>query len=225
MAHASQPLAAAVTNGAFEAVARDLGRIFGERLISLVAYGERDEEGAHTLALVERLAFADLALCAPLVPTWHRFGLATPLILTHDEFRRTLDVFPLEYGDIIAHHAVITGANPLAGIVVPETDLRRACEQQAKSHLIHLREGFLETHGDAPAVARMIASSAPAFRALLQNLERLEPGAARGSGISDDLPREVAAAADATIAEPSALLSRYIAAVERLWQYVDAWRR
>jgi hypothetical protein len=225
MAHAPLRVGAPVSDGAFEAVARDLNRIFGDRLISLVAYGERDEEGAHTLALVERLAFADLALCAPLVPTWHRFGLATPLILTHDEFRRTLDVFPLEYGDIIAHHTVIAGTNPLAGIVVPEIDLRRGCEQQAKSHLIHLREGFLETHADSPAVARMIAASAPAFRALLQNLERLEPGASRRAGIADDLPREVSAAADATIAEPSALLSRYIAAVERLWQYVDAWRR
>jgi hypothetical protein len=225
MAHAPQPAAAQVTNGAFEALARDLTRIFGDRLISLVAYGEREEEGAHTLALVERLAFADLALCAPLVPMWHRFGLATPLILTHDEFRRTLDVFPVEYGEIIAQHIVIAGANPLDGIVVPESDLRRGCEQQSKSHLIHLREGFLETHADPPAVARMIAASAPAFRALLQNLERLEPGASRRAGISDELPREVSAAADATIAEPSALLSRYMAAVERLWQYVDAWRR
>jgi hypothetical protein len=223
MAHASPPVG--LTDGAYEAVGRDLGRLFGDRLISLVAYGEAGEEGAHTLALVERLSFSDLARCAPLVPTWHRLGLATPLVLSQDEFRRTLDVFPLEYGDIIAHHTVIAGANPLAGIVVPEADLRRGCELQAKSHLIHLREGFLETHGDPPAVARMIAASAPAFRVLLQNLERLEPGAGKRAGISDELPREVAAAADATIAEPSALLSRYIAAVERLWQYVDAWRR
>ena len=119
---------------------------------------------------------------------------------------------------------MIVGSNPFAGIAVPEADLRRGCERQAKSHLIHLREGFLETRGDPAGIARMIAASAPAFRALLQNLERLEPGAIERAGISDELPREVSAAGDATIAEPSALLSRYIAAVERLWQYVDAWR-
>jgi hypothetical protein len=223
-AHRSQNAASPGTRAAYEVVARDLSRVFGDRLTSLVAYGEQEEEGAHTLALVERVAFGDLAQCAPLVATWHRLGLATPLILTHDEFRRTLDVFPLEYGDIIAHHTVIVGANPFAGIAVPEADLRRGCEQQAKSHLIHLREGFLETRGDPAAIARMIAASGPAFRALLQNLERLEPGAITRAGISDELPREVSAAGDATIAEPSALLSRYIAAVERLWQYVDAWR-
>ena len=223
-AHGSQNAASPGTAAAYEVVARDLSRVFGDRLTSLVAYGEQEEEGAHTLALVERVAFGDLAQCAPLVATWHRLGLATPLILTHDEFRRTLDVFPLEYGDIIAHHTVIVGSNPFAGIAVPEADLRRGCERQAKSHLIHLREGFLETRGDPAGIARMIAASAPAFRALLQNLERLEPGAIERAGISDELPREVSAAGDATIADPSALLSRYIAAVERLWQYVDAWR-
>jgi len=224
-AHGSHSLPATISKSASDAVARDLRRVFGERLTSLVAYGDEDDEGAHTLALVERLAFADLARCAPLVPTWHRLGLATPLILTQDEFRRTLDVFPLEYGDIIARHLVIAGSNPFSSIAVPEADLRRGCELQAKSHLIHLREGFLEIHGDPPAIARMIAASAPAFRALLQNLERLEPGAGNRAGISDDLPAEVSGAADATIAEPSALLSRYVAAVERLWQYVDAWRQ
>jgi hypothetical protein len=225
MVHANEShSASAVTDGAFQVLGRDLRRVFGDRLASLVAYGRRDEEGAHTLALVDHMSFLDLAQCAALVPTWHRLGLDTPLILTYHEFRRTLDVFPLEYGDIVAHHTVIAGSNPFAGVAVTEADLRRSCEQQAKSHLIHLREGFLETHGDPAAVARLVAASAPAFRALLQNLERLEPGASRNAGISDELPREVATAADETIAEPSALLARYIAAVERLWQYVDAWR-
>jgi hypothetical protein len=226
MAHAdeSQTATSVVKNAALEVLARDLGRVFGERMKSLVAYGQRDEEGVHTLALVDHLSFADLAQCAPLVTTWHRLGLDTPLLQTSHEFRRTLDVFPLEYGDIIAHHTLIAGSNPFDGIAVPEADLRRGCEQQAKSHLIHLREGFLETHGDPAAVARLVAASAPAFRALLQHLERLEPGASKHAGISDELPREIAAADEATIAEPSALLARYIAAVERLWQYVDAWR-
>ena len=206
---------------AFDALARDLRRIFGERLTSLVAYGGRDEDGSHTLALVERMTFADLTACVPLTSGWRRLGLATPLILPRDEFRRTLDVFPLEYGDIIARHTVLAGSDPFTALSVSDADLRRGCEQQAKSHLIHLREGFLETGGEPNAVARLIAASAAAFQTLLTHLERLEPGARAEAGISEELVREIAAAGDATIAEPSALLARYIAAVERLWQYVD----
>lgn len=210
---------------AFDAFVRDLGRIFGDRLTSLLAYGDSNEDdGVHTLALVEQLTFGDLAACVPLTSGWHRAGLATPLILTRDEFRRTLDVFALEYGDIIARHVVLAGHDPFTAISVPDADVRRACELQAKSHLIHLREGFLETGGDAGAVAQLIAASAPAFRALLGNLERLEPGAAKRVGIPADLEREVSSAADSTISDPSALLARYVAAVERLWQYVDGWR-
>ena len=226
MAHgAARPNALpGATREAFDELARDVRQIFGDRIISLLSYGEPDEDGAHTLALVEGLTFADLSRCLPLMPRWRRLGLATPLILTDDEFRRTLDVFPLEYGEIIARHVLVAGSNPIAGIVVTESDLRRGCEQFAKSHLIHLREAFLETAGDPNGIARLIAASAPAFRRLLVNLERLEPGATARAGIHDALLTEITTAADATIAEPSALLSRYIAAVERIWRYVDAWR-
>ena len=35
-------------------------------------------------------------------------------------------------------------------------DLRRACEVQARSHLLHLREGYLETRGRADALSDLI---------------------------------------------------------------------
>jgi hypothetical protein len=224
---------------ALEALAADLERVFGGRLQSLVAYG-LDQPGAedgplHTLALVERLTLDDLSACVPTVIQWRRNGLAVPLLLEREEFNRTLDVFPLEYGDIIARHVVIKGADPFAGVTVPPADLRRAIELQAKSHLIHLREGFLETGGDPQAVARMIAASAPAFRTLLVNIARLAgddeedvaEAAERHIGISSSVVRDVVSAgsgASSTIVEPTALLTRYIAAVERIWEFVDTWR-
>jgi hypothetical protein len=223
-AHAAPAVTPQVDREIYQELAGDLARIFGSRLTSLLAYGEPHDEGAHTLALVEQLTFADLAKCAPRTQTWHRLGLATPLILTRDEFRRTLDVFPLEYGDIIARHVVLAGDDPFTAISVPDADLRRGCEQLAKSHLIHLREGFLETGGDAGSIARLIAASAPGFRALIDTLERLEPGAVARAGVSPELVHEVTAAPAGTIAEPSALTARYIAAVEQLWKYVDRWR-
>lgn len=224
-------------------LAADLRRVFGSRLRSLVAYGlagaSRDD--LHTLALVERVSFEDLAACAPLARTWHRAGLAVPLLLGHDEFRRTVDVFPIEYGDIIRHHVVLDGDSPFAGIRVDEADVRRACEFQAKSHLIHLREGYLETGGDPKAVARLIAASAPSFRALLSNIaaldgdrreipdlggDRLATVAEKRMGVPASLVREILNASTTltTIVDPGALVSRYITASERLWQYVDAWR-
>ena len=225
--------------GALEALAGDLRRVFGERLLSLVAYGLRKPAPAprliHSLALVERLSFPDLTACAPLAAEWRRRSIAVPLILERDEFFRTLDVFPLEYGDIIAHHVVIAGTDEFRGTRVSPNDVRRACELAAKSHLIHLREGFLETAGSAAALSDLIAASAPAFRTLLENIARLADDdhedvaatAERQIGISASLVREVLGAGAGThssIAEPTALLARYIAAAERVWEYVDTWR-
>ena len=207
------------------ALTADLRRIFGPRLTSLVAYGEpNDEDGVHTLALVDRLTFEDLAACAPQIPSWRRSGAAVPLLLSREEFLRTLDVFPIEYGNIIARHVVLAGDNPFAGMAVNDGDLRRACELQVKSHLIHLREGYLESGGDSGSVARLISSSAESLKALIANIERLDPAAAANSGLTSALVQEVAAAHTTTIADPSALFSRYLSAVERLWHEVDRWR-
>jgi hypothetical protein len=227
---------------ALQALASDLRRIFGNRLLSLCAYGlaAPDDGGIHSIALVDRLDFDDLAACAPLASRWDAEGLAVPLILERHEFARTLDVFPLEYGAIIADHVHIDGEDPFEGLSVAEPDLRRACELQAKSHLIHLREGFLETGGDSRAVGRLIGASADGFNRLLVSLVALASGgtlhagrddvavaAEQHLGIQGGLVREVLGAAGrgpSTIAEPTALLARYIAAVEQLWEFVDAWR-
>ena len=224
---------------ALDGLAADLRRVFGARLLSVVAYGLKTPSPLprllHSLALLERLAFADLAACAPLAAAWRRRALAVPLLLEREEFFRTLDVFPLEYGDIIASHVVIAGADPFGGTRVSPADVRRACELAAKSHLIHLREGFLETGGSSPAVSELIAASAPAFRALLDNIARLADDegddvaetAERQIGISAPVVREVLSAGAGTrsaIAEPTALLAEYITAAERVWEYVDTWR-
>lgn len=206
-------------------VAADLQRIFGARLQSLVAYGPEDHpDGIHTLALVDRIAFHDLTACAPRTRDWQRAGAAVPLLLSREEFQRTLDVFPLEYGGIIASHQLITGENVLASIRVAEADLRRGCELQAKSHLIHLREGYVETGGDPARVARLLAASAPALRALMENLRQLDSEAAARVGLMPELVREVVSADATYIADPSPLLARYLSAVERLWQEVDRWK-
>ena len=222
-----------------ETLAGELRGVFGERLHSVAAYGLNHRVSPngelHAVALVERLTFDDLAACAPLTREWRRRGLDVPLLLEREEFLRTLDVFPLEYGDIIAHHVVIAGSDPFAGAQVSPADLRRAIELRAKSHLIHLREGFLETGGDPETVGRLIAASAPAFNALLVSIARLsgEPiddiasMAERRVGIPSSVVREVMSAGGAarsTIAEPTSLLSRYIAAVERIWEFLDAWQ-
>jgi hypothetical protein len=212
---------------ALEVLAGDLQRLFGKRLQSVVAYGldgTPASRGLHALVLVERLTFQDLMACVPLTSGWRARNLAVPLILPREEFLRTLDVFPLEYGDVIANHVVVRGDDPFEGVSVAEADFRRAVELQAKSHLIHLREGLLETQGRSQAIAQLIAASVPAYRSLVRNIERLEtPDGDETTQRSHGLLQELAAGSE--IAEPTVLFERYLVDVERIWRTVDGWRR
>lgn len=217
-----------------------LREIFGSRLRAFLTYGERTHpasEAIHTLALVETLTFDDLAACAPEIAAWHKRGIATPLLLPADEFARSLDVFPLEYGEIIADHRLLDGADPFEPLQIGEADLRRACEVQAKSHLLHLREGYLEVTGRPKAVVDLIVDSAPALAALLRNIARLEgvsfddrdslAGHMRGRlSLETDVLRDVLALAGDGHPDADAairLFPAYLDAVDRLSRYVDTW--
>ena len=227
---------------AIDALARDLDHIFGARLQSLVAYpGNQADGSVHSCAIVDGLVFRDLVACLPQTESWHRRGIAVPLMLASGELERTVDIFPLEYSSILADYAVVRGVDPFQGISIPAEDVRRATEGQAKSHLIHLREAFLESHGETTRIGRLIASSAAPLRALLTNIARLHDGAPTETlsdqalatmtetrmGISATLIREILASSgggQSTIADPSALLARYIEAAQKIWEYVDRWR-
>ena len=143
----------------------------------------RSPTGGHAaLAIIARLGADDLRNCAGRVATWHESGLATPLLVAEEEFDRSLDAFPFEFGAILAEHVVVSGIDPFAGLHVDPADLRRASEIQARSHLLHLREGYLETHGRSDAVADLIVRSAPSLAALVTSVARLHGIAADGAG-------------------------------------------
>jgi hypothetical protein len=225
-------------NGGPLAVAlHDLQHIFGERLHTFVAYGQPGASPAPSLALVRALAAEDLAACAARASAWHRAGCATPLLLTRHEFAGSLDAFPIEYGEILETHRVLFGLDPFAGLEIRQEDLRRACEVQVKSHLVHLRENFVECGARPSDVAALVTDSAPAFALLLRRMARLDE---RPSATSADLgayarerpgldPRVVGDVL-ALAGNPNAgvdaakLFPAYVSNVESLWRFIDQWR-
>jgi hypothetical protein len=231
MAHTWQPAA--------DTLVRDLGGIFRGRLLSVVVYGGQVDGDAtaplQALALVSSLTAEDLEACAHLSHYWMRGGIGAPLILPDSEFR---DVFPLEYGEIVRAHTLVHGSDPFTGVAISPQDLRLACEAQAKSHLLHLRQGYVQTGGKLPAVARLVAASAPAFAALLRNVGRLSGvhttdrmeatrQGARAANLPDDTVSAVLALEHPSAlpaSDPARLFPAYLAAVERLAAVVDQWR-
>lgn len=220
---------AAHAHRAFERLAQDLTRILADRFVALVASGPHS-----SVVFATDIAAGDLEASSALVHTWHRDGLDTPLLITADEFRRSLDAFPLEYQAIVDRHLVIAGTPPFTDIVVEPQHLRRACEVQAKSHLIHLRQGWIDAAGHETELAGVVARSAGSLRALLSNVARLsnahgdgDPAlaGARAAGLDQNLVRDILAIETAP-EHAHALVRRlpeYLAATEHLWAFVDGW--
>jgi hypothetical protein len=220
----------------------DLRNVFGDRLRSVVAYGSRIEGHSASplacLALVSRHDLHDFEACARHTARWRRNRIATPLVISETEFHTSLDAFPLEYGEIIRAHQRVYGSDPFDGVAIAKADLRRACETQIKSHLVHLREGFLESGGEPSAVAGLVAASAPAFTSLLRHVAWLSGATTRERNEATRAGASAAGIADGTVAgmialeqqpdartsDPARLFPEYLAAVEQLAQAVDAWR-
>lgn len=233
--------------------------IFGDRLQSVMVYhavapavgsparaprwsataaSSKTADPVHTLTLVDQVTFTDLAACAARSALWEKQGLATPLVMGKNEFARSLDAFPLEYGHIIAAHRVIAGSNPFEGLSVRPEDIRRACEVQAKSHLIHLREAYIEAGGRPTPVARLIVASVAPFRALLASVARFRGSAddhtdslvreAEAMGMSSSVVERILKlkrARELGAAETAQLFPAYLSVAERLVRHVDEWKR
>lgn len=219
-------------------VITDLQRIYGDRLEAVVAYGWPEHGLVPSLVLVTSISIDDLHACAARTASWRRAGARTPLLLTPSEFSRSLDAFPIEYGAILDRHEVVFGRNPLEGLSVRQEDLRRACEVQVKSHLLHLREDFLEGGGRPSEIDHLVRESAPGFAALLKHLARLGDAPSAGTahlieyatrrmGLGTHLVGDLLA-----LAEPDGmpavdtvkLFPAYLAAMERMAEFVDRWR-
>jgi hypothetical protein len=217
---------------------RDLQLIFGDRLDAFVGYGRPDAKPAASLAIVASLTSDDLAACARRADDWHRAGASTPLLLVHQEFARSLDAFPIEYGEILDTHRVLFGVDPFDGLSISAEDLRRACEVQVKSHLLHLRENFVDCGARPSAVAALVIDSAPAFATVLRRLARLDGNAATTAtqlgayaasraGLDPRIVGDVLALAESGSSagvDAARLFPSYLSSVERLARFVDAWR-
>ena len=232
---------------AVERLVTELQGVFAAGLRSVAIYGDavhlgdhdpHDPREIHTLVLVDALTPAELRACAGLRAAWRKRGLATPLLLTATDLQRSLDAFPMEFDQILADHTMAFGDDPFRLLRVAGADLRRACEGQARSHALHLRESYLACAAEPKALARILSASAAPFRALLAAVARLHgeraPSDAAGyarvaaaAGLDGTVVAQVLAAAAGTpvnAADAESVFPQYLEAAEQLVRHVDTWR-
>lgn len=174
----------------------DLEKVYGEDLISIILFGSgaRGEyilkrSDLNFLIVLKDNTPSELAKCQKQLGKWRKRNVATPLFLTEEYIRASLDTFPIEFLEIRSAYKLVNGKDVLAGLEFSKANLRLQCERELKGKLLHLRHAFLESRGRARLlpglVSGSIAAFAPIFRALLY-ISGVEPSRKRA-----DLLRQV----------------------------------
>jgi hypothetical protein len=127
----------------------------------------------NVLVLVEALDVSRLDAVAAVVRAWSEAGNPPPFTLTLDEWRRSADIFPMEYADIQERHRVLHGTTPFDGVRVAPADLRRQLESEAMGKLLHLRQGVLAAGGDGHRQIELLEASKSTIMVLFRAAVRL----------------------------------------------------
>ena len=228
---------------------RQLRAAYGERLASVVLYGSAaggdhipNRSDYNVLVLLTssdavRPDASSAAAAAGVARAWREAGNPPPLTMTTEEWRRSADIFPMEYADILERNRVLHGAPPFEGIAVTPADLRLQLEQQVMGKLLHLRQGALLAGTDGKRQTDLVAASLSTMMVLFRAVLRLHgerpptDNAATATRVGalagfDPAPfvrvvRHVHDEARLSPSESSQVLGGYLAAIEQLSRHLD----
>jgi hypothetical protein len=116
----------------------------------------------------------DLDRTFEVVKKWKKRNVATPLFLTKEYVRTSLDAFPIEYLNFQNSHEVVFGKDILQDHTFAPHFLRLQCEREIKGKLLLLREAFVETGGKGKQLQHLIGQSIHAFIAIFNGLLHLQ---------------------------------------------------
>jgi hypothetical protein len=96
-----------------------------------------------------------------------------PLFMALEQVKASLDVFPIEWLDLIERHLLLEGEDVLAGLEVPQTHLRLQCEHELRAKHLRLRHEYLASAKHPERLAEVLARLASGFHTLFRTLLRL----------------------------------------------------
>jgi len=153
---------------------------FGEQLEGMLLYGSavRGEflpgrSNLNILLLVSSCDSAVLKQYSALHRQWSKEQIVVPLFLTEEELRVSAEVFPLEFLEIQEQHRVLGGGDPFIGFHVKTDRLREAVVQGFMSHLLRLRQRYVEGSGADEAAGILLPLSITSILPLLRGVQRL----------------------------------------------------
>jgi hypothetical protein len=147
---------------------------------------------------------------AGVIPSTRKAPHFEPLFLVKDQLGASLDVFPMEWLDVIERHLRLEGEDAFAGVQVPRTWLRHQCEHELRGKHIRLRQEYLASGGRTERLREVLTRFASGFHTLFRTLIRL-----RGEDPPASTERVIERVADAYGLDARALLGAYMVRYSR----------
>lgn len=182
------------------------------------------------LLVLDDVEPATLRALGPAIAAWRAATPEPPLLISRAEWARATDVFPLEITDMLVAYRVLRGSDPLAGMQVLRSDLRRSLETELRGKLLRLRQGYAALSGNPADLGALALRSAPSALAFFRTLLALEE---KPIARAADAERTVRDAAGLVGFEPDSVLEVVRRRGQREWslepavfeRYMDAVAR
>lgn len=165
----------------FPGIVDDYKSLFGEDLVSVILYGSAasndyipGKSDINFMIVLSEKGIDSLDRTFEVIAKWKKRNVATPLFLTEEYVRTSLDAFPIEYLNFQNNYELAYGKDILKDLSFDLEFLRLQCEREVKGKLLLLREAFLETQGKGKYLQQLTTQSLGAFVAIFNALLHLK---------------------------------------------------
>ena len=226
---------------------RQLQLAYGGGLRSVVLFGSAvagehnpKKSDYNVLVIVDSLPLERLRAVAAVSKAWAEDGNPPPMTFTVREWKRSSDIFPMEYADILERHRVLYGDAPFDAIRVNPSDLRLQVENQTMGKLLQLRQAVMGAGGDSKLQLEVLEKSLSTLMVIFrgvsrlfgqapsQDYEELARSLAQRAGFSPDpfvrVIRHVRGTEKIPREDAAGILEEYLAAMERLVAFLDEYK-
>jgi hypothetical protein len=148
----------------------------GANLESVILFGSAvagdfhpEFSNVNLFCVVRDSSFAALQALAPAVKWWEAQKQPPPLFMTHDEIKRSVDVFTIELTDMQQHHRVLFGEDVVRGLTIPARLHGVQVEYELREKLALLRQHLLRALGNDSRMWELLLRSVSSFATLFRH--------------------------------------------------------
>jgi predicted nucleotidyltransferase len=167
----------------FSDFTKDYKEIFKDGLIAILLYGSgakgeyiSKKSDINFCVVLDEAGMSHVSDAIPVVAKWFKRNVSTPLFLTEHYIKRSLDVFPIEFLEMRAHHTMVYGREVFADLKFDKSLVRLQLERELKGKMLHLRQSFLGTGGKPKNIQSLIERSLTTFSAFFNAIYYLKVG-------------------------------------------------